>query len=191
MRVVVQALAFAQVVYRRKSPSCREMSSSAPLLSSKTLDRMSPEDSDMLIGCARHLAREAHSGARQLKLRGKNIALLSSSAQTDEANAFREAVLELGARLAILQLRLSESSSAEEVETAARLLGRFYDAIECQGMDSSVVCKLRFFAGIPVFDALASAEHSTAALWGQLGDEASAAECRRSVIQAAVLAALA
>ncbi len=153
---------------------------------------MSSEDSSTLIVRARDLtALGEHAGGRQLKLRGKNIALLSSNSHTDDANAFREAVVGLGARLAIVEIRLSELSTAEEVETTARLLGRFYDAIECQGLASSVVCKLRFFAGIPVFDALASPDHSTAVLWGQLGCKASLAECRRSVIQAAVLAALA
>mgnify|MGYP003412445883 CR=1 FL=1 len=160
-------------------------------LSSKTLDRMSSEDLNMLMVCARQLTNQARAGERRANLRGKNLALLSSSPDTDEAKAFREAVVQLGARLATVQISLSESSTAEEVERTARLLGRFYDAIECQGMAPAVVCKIRFFAGVPVFDALASSRHSTAALWSLLGCDASPAECRRSVIQAAVMAALA
>ena len=55
------------------------------------------------------------------------------------------------------------------------MLGRLYDAVECQGLDSALVQQMADVAGIAVYDGLASDERLISRLAAQLGDEAAAA----------------
>jgi ornithine carbamoyltransferase len=95
------------------------------------------------------------STAQPRPLEGKILALISGSEETAEARAFRAAATALGARVAWMRPSLGLESSEEQVLAMGRVLGRLYDAIECQGLDEGLAERIRAAAGIPVFDRLA------------------------------------
>ena len=83
-----------------------------------------------------------------------------------------------------------ERSSAQDLLHTARMLGRLYDAVECQGLDSGVVRQIGVLAGITVYDGLATDDALITRLALQLGDAALLAENRRYVLQALLLQSL-
>ena len=154
-------------------------------------DRMSAEDERAVVTQALALQRAARVGPPQAWLRGKNFGLLcESEAATGEAAMFRRAAMELGAHVAHIRASLSEFSTPQEVEYTARLLGRLYDAVECQGMPSALVQQVGQAVDMPVYDAVASQRHPTARLADQLGSESPAKDRRRFVLQAVLIGSL-
>jgi ornithine carbamoyltransferase len=117
-------------------------------------------------------------------LKGKRLVLLCADPDSADARLFRAAATTLGAEVSHLTAALSVSNSPSDLARIAAVLGRLYDAIECQGLPPPVVRQLRAGSGIPVFDGLACTTHSSAALAAKLGAEATAGENRRLVIQA-------
>ena len=148
---------------------------------------LSPADEKSLLNQARSLQRAAASGRVQALLRGKNLGLLCADDTRPQALLFRQAASELGAHVAHIGMSLSEASDSQEVAHTARMLGRLYDAVECQGLDSALVQQIADVAGIAVYDGLASDEGLTSRLAAQLGNEAATAENRRFVLQALLL----
>ncbi|MEO7010458.1 MAG: ornithine carbamoyltransferase [Caldimonas sp.] len=148
---------------------------------------LSPSDVDALLARARALQHAVWSGSIQPLLRGKNLGLLYEAADERDAELFRRAAVELGAYVAHVRPSLSESSTPHEVQHTARMLGRLYDAVECQGMAPALVLQMGHDAGVPVYDGIASPRHPTAALAALLGDGASPADNRRFVVQAVLL----
>lgn len=145
----------------------------------------------LLLVPARTLREASRSGAVQPLLRGKKLGVLSATADGDDAVRFHDAAAELGAHVAHVRANLTEASSDPEIEHTGRVLGRLYDAIECQGMSAALVAKIGRAAGVPVFHGLACPSHSTAALADLLNGDGPAADNRRFVLQAALLASLA
>ena len=84
-------------------------------------------------------------------LRGKNLALLHGrdGLATGAPGAFDAAATELGARVSHLEL------THADVPHTARLLGRLYDAIDCEGLPPELTRELERHAGVPVFSGLA------------------------------------
>lgn len=140
-----------------------------------------------LLDQARTLQRTAAAGRVQPLLRGKNLGLLCADDTQPQALLFRQAASELGAHVAHIGMSLSEHSSAQDVEHTARMLGRLYDAVECQGLPSALVQQMAAVAGIAVYDALACNEALIARLARQLGGEAELAQNRRFALQALLL----
>ena len=161
--------------------------------SMKEFAAMSEPDRVALLGLARELQTAARSGAMRLVLRGKNVALLCDAAYGASADAaiFERAASELGARMANLRPGLSALSTPGQVQHTSKLLGRLYDAVACEGMAPALVQQLAADAGVPVYEGLASAQHSTAKLVDLLSGEASAADKRRAILQAVLLGSIA
>ena len=155
-----------------------------------TVGTMPPIDVEALLARARALRHAVRAGTTQPLLRGKNLGLLCEAADQDDAELFRRAAVELGARVAHLCPGLSESSTPPEVQHTARMLGRLYDAVECQNMAPSLVLQIAHDAGVPVYDGIASQRHPTAALAARLGDGVSSTDNRRFVVQALLLTTL-
>jgi ornithine carbamoyltransferase len=145
---------------------------------------LSPGDEMALLDHARGLRRAAAAGRVQMLLRGKNLGLLCADDTQAQALLFRQAASELGAHVAHIGMSLSEHSGAQEVAHTARMLGRLYDAVECQGLDSALVQQMAAVAGIAVYDGLACNERLISRLASELGDEAVAGENQRFVLQA-------
>ncbi|QNK67261.1 ornithine carbamoyltransferase [Variovorax sp. PAMC26660] len=149
--------------------------------------QLSPLDVASLLCRARILQRAALAGAMPRLLRGKNLGLLCET-RSDEAQAlFRSAAEELGAHVATMPSSLSLESAPQEVQHTARMLGRLYEAVECQGLDSALVRQIGQHAGIPVFDGVAMEGHPAVQLAELLGDKTLPADNRRFMVQAMLL----
>lgn len=146
-------------------------------------------DADGLVASARALRDAHHAQRRQAPLRGKYIALLGTGADA-EAEFFLDAAAELGARVTHVRTGLSDTSADKEVHDVAGMLGRLYDAVECNGLPAVVVRRLADAVDVPVFERLASAAHPTARLAELLGPETAPGENRRFVLQAALISAM-
>jgi ornithine carbamoyltransferase len=163
------------------------MGSVRPFLHDPALASLSPIDETAVLDQARRLQRLAAAGRVQPLLRGKNLGLLCADDTQPQALLFRQAASELGAHVAHIGMSLSERSSTQEVDHTARMLGRLYDAVECQGLPSALVLQMAAEAGIAVYDALAGNDALLARLACQLGDEADLALSRRHALQALLL----
>jgi ornithine carbamoyltransferase len=152
---------------------------------------LSSSDAGVILATAGMLQRAAQAGATQPLLRGKNLGLVCEARYDADAALFRGAAVALGAHVAHIPASLSELSSAQEVKHTARMLGRLYDAEECQGMAAALVRRISDEAGVPIYDGIASPRHPTARLAEQLEGDASAADKRSFVLQAVLLGTLA
>ena len=152
----------------------------------------SPRDAASVLENARRLQTEAQAGEPQpLLLSGKHLVLLCEDDTDACAVLFRRAAGELGAHVAHIRPSASGLATPPEVQRTARMLGRLYDAVECQGMATALVRQLRRDAGVPVYDGIASREHPSAELAESLGAGGSPADRRRFVLQAALLQTIA
>jgi ornithine carbamoyltransferase len=152
------------------------------------LASLSPAEESALLASARTLQQAAVAGLTQPLLRGKNLGLLCHDDTQPEAVLFRRAATELGAHVAHVAMSLSELSPALEIVHTARMLGRLYDAVECQGMAGALVQQVAEAAGVAVYDSIASFDHPTARLADQMGHvTTSPADNRRFVLQALLL----
>lgn len=150
----------------------------------------SSDDLSALLAIARTLARTAKSGGPGTPLRGKNLGLLCEFDVDAEAALVRRAALELGAHVAHIRPSLTEMSTRDEVRHTARMLGRLYDVLVCQGLPPGLVQQIGAEAGVPVLDGAASATHPTAPLTAGLDGGVSPDDARRFVLQALLLRVL-
>ena len=157
---------------------------------SRDLRAFTAQEASALLACARGL-RESPAATAALALRGKNICLLSTPNDHPGAALVQQAATALGAHVARLPPTLSESSSPDDVLHTARLLGRLYDAVACDGLPSELVRRIAASANVPVFDSIAGPDHVVARLADLLGDNTSAQDNQRLMIQALLLCTLA
>jgi ornithine carbamoyltransferase len=152
-----------------------------------SLDHLSsPRDMSSVLENARRLQKAADAGDVPPLLRGRRLGLLCEDDTVSSARLFRNACIALGAHVAHLRPSLSGLATPQDVQHTAHMLGRLYDAVECQGLDPAVVLQLRSACTIPIYDGIASREHPTAALDRSL-DGGAAPDRRRFVLQAALL----
>lgn len=151
------------------------------------LSAMSPHDVNALLAQAGMLQSAAQSGKTQPLLRGKKLGLLCETDDDDEAALFRRAAVELGAHVAHVRPHLSQQSTQREVQNMAQVLGRLYDAVECQGLAPELVRQVGDSAGVPVYDGIAAPDHALAGLSRQLAGDAPPADKQRYVLQAVLL----
>ncbi|MBB1602454.1 ornithine carbamoyltransferase [Variovorax sp. UMC13] len=167
------------------------MPSSQPIRAPDAPPQLQPLKVANLLSRARLLQHAAMDGNTPLLLRGKNLGLLCET-QPDEAQAlFRSAAEQLGARVAVMRSGLSLASTAQDVQNTARMLGRLYEAVECQGLEPALVKSIGRHAGIPVFDGVATKDHPVDQLAELLGDSTPLADNRRFLLQALLLEAIA
>jgi ornithine carbamoyltransferase len=160
-------------------------------LSSASLGRLSPGDLDILLGNARLLQRAADPRQARSLLRGKKLALLCESEDGADAVLFRSAASELGAHVSHIRPHLGDLSRPDDLQHTARMLGRLYDGIECQGLAPGLVDVVGREAGVPVYDGVALAGHPTARLAGMIGGDEAPARLRQLVLQTVLLSTLA
>ena len=116
---------------------------------------------------------------------------MCESADSADATRFRDAAADLGAHVAYLRTGLEEVRRPDERRHTARMLGRLYQGIECQGLPPAFVAELGREAGIPVYDGVATAAHPFARLAELLDDRGSPESCRQLVIQAVLVSTIA
>ena len=145
-----------------------------------------------VLASARGLQRAAADAGGVLPLlRGKKLGLLCEDDTSADAQLFRQSAEELGSHVAHVRPSLSELTTALEVRHAANMLGRLYDAVECQDLSPALVREVRKEAGIPVYDGVGLCHHATATLAELHDSSGSAADRRRFVLQAALLQTIA
>ncbi len=144
---------------------------------------------EALLASARLLQRAESGTERDSLLRGKNLALVCDSEHHADAILFRKAAAALGASVSHIRPDLPPpgGEAGEALLRTARLLGRLYDGIECQGLAPAWVRQLGHDAGVPVFDGLATAGHPTAQLAQQLDGGDPLETKRQLIVQAALL----
>ncbi|HEY0821162.1 MAG TPA: hypothetical protein VGD46_20450 [Rhizobacter sp.] len=144
-----------------------------------SLDTLSNGELSSLLRTAASLREAAESGHPQQPLRGKNIAVMSKTGDDQAAQSFTAAASALGARVSHILPAASNDT--------APLLGKLYDAIECEGLPDDVVRELERGAGRPVFNGLGDAAAQLVAL----GHRASSPVNHHYALQALLCSAVA
>ena len=144
---------------------------------------------EALLASARLLQRAEPGSDTHGLLRGKNLGLVCDREEDADAVLFRAAAAELGASVSHIRPDLAPPGAAAGTGLlrTARLLGRLYDGIECQGLAPALVRQLGCDAGVPVFDGLACQRHPTAQLAQHLAGADSDARKRQLILQAVLL----
>jgi ornithine carbamoyltransferase len=148
---------------------------------------------DALLATARLLQRDGQGAqSSRLLLRGKNLGLVCESEGDADALLFRSAASALGASVSHIRPDPAggDPAAGTGLLDSARVLGRLYDGIECQGLTPTLVRQLGREAGVPVFDRLAGANHPTAKLVQRLSGAESPEKKRLLILQAVLLFAL-
>jgi ornithine carbamoyltransferase len=153
-------------------------------------DPLAPRDVGIVLENARGLQRAAEAGGLRPLLRGRKLGLLCEAKGGDEAVLFCRAAAELGAHVAHIRPSLTELSPPQEVRHTSQMLGRLYDAVECQGMSAVLVHQMGVDAGVPIFDGVASQTHPTARLADLIAGDASQLDKRCIVVQAVLLSTI-
>ena len=104
------------------------------------------------------------TGTEQHLLQGKTIALIFEKDSTRTRSAFEVAAFDQGAHVTYLGPSGSHIGTKESMKDTARVLGRFYDAIEYRGFGQVEAETLAKFAGVPVYNGLTAEFHPTQVL---------------------------
>ena len=150
-----------------------------------------PFDENTVLTTARDLHDAARVRAVAPLLAGKHLCVLGEAVDGRDCKAFIEAARELGAQVTALHPGQLALRTPADVTRCAGVLGRLYDAVECQGVAPGLVHDLGEAAAIPVYDGLACEAHATAALAARLDVDAPEAIRRRRVLQAMLVGSLA
>ena len=126
----------------------------------KLLD-FSPEELRFLLRLGANLKEAKATGTERRLLNGKNIALIFEKDSTRTRSAFEVAAFDQGAHVTYLGPSGSHIGTKETMKDTARVLGRYYDAIEYRGFGQADAEVLAHFAGVPVYNGLTDEFHPT------------------------------
>lgn len=127
-----------------------------------TLCDYSTSEIRYLLELSAQLKADKQAGQRQLRLLGKNVALLFEKTSTRTRCAFEVAAYDEGANVTFLTN--SQMGKKESIEDTANVLGRYYDGIEFRGFKQQTVELLAEHAGVPVWNGLTDLYHPTQVL---------------------------
>lgn len=129
----------------------------------KLLD-FSGEELRFLLHLGASLKEAKAAGTERQLLKGKSIALIFEKDSTRTRSAFEVAAYDQGAHVTYLGPSGSHIGSKETMKDTARVLGRFYDAIEYRGYGQTQAETLATWAGVPVYNGLTDEFHPTQVL---------------------------
>ena len=129
----------------------------------KLLD-FTPDEIRFLLRLAANLKVAKASGTERPRLTGKNIALIFEKDSTRTRSAFEVAAHDQGAHVSYIGPSGSHIGHKETMKDTARVLGRFYDAIEYRGFKQSDAEVLAQWSGVPVYNGLTDEFHPTQVL---------------------------
>lgn len=129
-----------------------------------TLADFTPAEIRHLLDLSAELKREKREGREQLRLDGRNIALIFEKTSTRTRCAFEVAAYDQGAHVTYLGPSGSQLGHKETAKDTARVLGRMYDGIEYRGYAQERVEELAEHAGVPVWNGLTDEFHPTQVL---------------------------
>lgn len=114
-----------------------------------------------LLDLARDLKRAKYAGTEVQRMRGKNVALIFEKTSTRTRCAFEVGAYDQGARVTYLDPQSSQMGHKESTADTARVLARYYDAIEFRGKAQSMVEELAAYSDVPVYNGLTDEWHPT------------------------------
>ena len=120
-----------------------------------------PLEIKYLLQLARELKHAKYAGYERPRLTGKNIALIFEKTSTRTRCAFEVAAHDQGAHVTYLGPHESQIGHKESMRDTARVLTRFYDAIEYRGAGQEIVDELVKFADVPIYNGLTNEFHPT------------------------------
>jgi ornithine carbamoyltransferase len=145
-------------------------------------------DYQALIERAIALKRAARGdGGEEPPLRGKHLGLICERPDSLDADLFRRAASRLGAHVACIAPVAAGALDAQQVANTARLLGRLYDAVECQGLPAENIAAIRNTAGIPVLEGVACESEVTAHCAAVIDSKTGDRDGRFYLLQAALI----
>ena len=166
---------------------------SLPLL---TPDAVQTLDGEALLHVARTLRAMARSGHTPPLLGSKHLGLLSRQYRSASQGAVELAARGLGARVAWVPPEAVQDAHGPRARDTARLLGRLYDALDCEGLPAGLVRCLREDSGVPVYEGLGRNDHPLARLLPCLdggapgGSSDGDDDCHRFLLQAMLVRTL-
>lgn len=113
--------------------------------------------SELLVAALTH----KRAAAPSLALRGRHVALLCSAPDSAPAQLFCDAAAALGAKLSIVRPHAAQLADPQRGDAAARMLGRLYDAIGCDGGDAAMLATLVRESEAPVLTLPSGVQHPT------------------------------
>jgi ornithine carbamoyltransferase len=125
-------------------------------------------DVEALLHMARTLRAMARSGQTPPLLDSKHLGLLSRQRPSASQGAVEEAARGLGARVAWVPPEAMQPAEGPGARDTARLLGRLYDALDCEDLPPGLVQHLREHSGVPVYEGLGRRDHPLARLLPRL-----------------------
>jgi ornithine carbamoyltransferase len=125
------------------------------------LTDFSPSEIRFLLQLARDLKAAKYGRYEKPQLTGKNIALIFEKTSTRTRCAFEVAAHDQGAEVTYLGPHDSQIGHKESMKDTARVLSRFYDAIEFRGAGQELVDSLVQFADVPIYNGLTNEVHPT------------------------------
>ena len=120
-----------------------------------------PAEIRFLLQLARDLKAAKYGRYEKPQLVGKNIALIFEKTSTRTRCAFEVAAHDQGAEVTYLGPHDSQIGHKESMKDTARVLSRFYDAIEFRGAGQEIVDALVQFADVPIYNGLTDEIHPT------------------------------
>ncbi|MCL6509510.1 MAG: ornithine carbamoyltransferase [Anaerolineae bacterium] len=114
-----------------------------------------------LIELARSLKAAKKNRTERQLLTGRNIALVFEKTSTRTRCAFEVGAYDQGAHVTYLDPSGSQMGHKESVADTARVLSRYYDAIEYRGSRQAIVEELAEYASVPVYNGLTDEWHPT------------------------------
>jgi ornithine carbamoyltransferase len=120
-----------------------------------------PTEIRFLLQLARDLKAAKYGHYERPQLVGKNIALIFEKTSTRTRCAFEVAAHDQGAEVTYLGPHDSQIGHKESMKDTARVLSRFYDAIEFRGAGQELVDALVEFSDVPIYNGLTDEIHPT------------------------------
>ena len=116
---------------------------------------------EYLIDLAIELKAQKKSRSEKQRMVGRSIALIFEKTSTRTRCAFEVAAFDQGAFTTYLDGSSSQVGHKESVADTARVLSRYYDAIEYRGSEQALVEELAHYAEVPVYNGLTDEWHPT------------------------------
>lgn len=116
---------------------------------------------EYLIDLAIELKAEKMARKEKQRMVGRSIALIFEKTSTRTRCAFEVAAFDQGAFTTYLDGSSSQVGHKESVADTARVLSRYYDAIEYRGNQQALVEELAEYSDVPVYNGLTDEWHPT------------------------------
>lgn len=126
----------------------------------KELDFTAPEF-NYLIELAIDLKAQKKERREIQRMIGRNVCLIFEKTSTRTRCAFEVAAFDQGAHTTYLDGLSSQVGHKESIADTARVLSRYYDAIQYRGKTQRMVEELADFSGVPVYNGLTDEWHPT------------------------------